>query len=241
MSGEFPMDADTTPAETAADQTVSPGSAALGETAAPGAAAAAGDPAGSDAGMASSDDDRVSRLEAELAALRADYDNLNSQYMRLAADFDNYRKRQSRDNEDQRLQIVCSTLSEILPVVDNFDRARQQLNPQHEEAQTLHRSYQGLYKQLVEVFKQLGVSPMRAEGEPFDPTLHEAVLREESHAHPEDIVIEELQRGYVLNDRVIRHALVKVSMGPGPGTAISEPDAAADSAGSQAGGEEQAG
>ncbi|MEB3276885.1 MAG: nucleotide exchange factor GrpE [Cyanobacteriota bacterium] len=160
---------------------------------------------------------RVLQLEQQLAALREQHDNLNGQYMRLAADFDNYRKRQSRDLEDQRLQITCSTLSEILPVVDNFDRARQQLNPQHEEAQTLHRSYQGLYKQLVEVFKQLGVSPMRVEGEPFDPTLHEAVMREPSEEHCEDVVIEELQRGYQLNGRVLRHALVKVSMGPGPG------------------------
>jgi molecular chaperone GrpE len=165
--------------------------------------------------------ERVAQLEVELATARADYDNLNGQYMRLAADFDNFRKRQSRDNDDLRVQIVCSTLSEILPVVDNFDRARQQLNPQHEEAQNLHRSYQGLYKQLVEVFKQLGVSPMRAEGEPFDPNLHEAVMREESHDHPEDVVIEELQRGYQLNGRVIRHALVKVSMGPGPAGDVS--------------------
>lgn len=159
---------------------------------------------------------RIAQLEQELAALREQHENLNGQYMRLAADFDNYRKRQSRDLEDQRLQIACSTLSEILPVVDNFDRARQQLNPQHEEAQTLHRSYQGLYKQLVDVFKQLGVSPMRVEGEPFDPGLHEAVMREPSDQHPEDVVIEELQRGYQLNGRVLRHALVKVSMGPGP-------------------------
>ncbi len=116
------------------------------------------------------------------------------------------------------MQITCSTLGEILPVVDNFDRARQQLNPQNEEAQNLHRSYQGLYKQLVDVFKQLGVSPMRVEGEPFDPALHEAVLREPSQEHPEDVVIEELQRGYHLDGRVLRHALVKVSMGPGPTT-----------------------
>ena len=159
---------------------------------------------------------RIAQLEQELASLREQHDNLNGQYMRLAADFDNYRKRQSRDQEDQRLQITCSTLGEILPVVDNFDRARQQLNPQHEEAQNLHRSYQGLYKQLVDVFKQLGVAPMRVEGEPFDPSLHEAVMREPSDQHPEDVVIEELQRGYQLNGRVLRHALVKVSMGPGP-------------------------
>lgn len=160
---------------------------------------------------------RLIQLESELARLRGEHESLNGQYMRLAADFDNFRKRQARDNEDLRLQIACNTLSEILPVVDNFDRARQQLNPQHEEAQALHRSYQGLYKQLVEVFKQLGVSPMRVEGEPFNPNLHEAVLREPSQDHPEDVVIEELQRGYHLQGRVLRHALVKVSMGPGPG------------------------
>ena len=158
-------------------------------------------------------------LDARLEDLQAENESLKGQYMRIAADFDNFRKRQSRDQDDLRLKITCSTLSEILPVVDNFDRARQQLNPQSEEALGLHRSYQNLYKQLVDVFKQLGVSPMRVEGEPFDPTLHEAVLREPSQEHPEDVVIEELQRGYHLNGRVLRHALVKVSMGPGPGGA----------------------
>jgi len=158
-------------------------------------------------------------LDARFVALQAENESLKGQYMRIAADFDNFRKRQSRDQDDLRLKITCSTLSEILPVVDNFDRARQQLNPQSEEAQGLHRSYQNLYKQLVDVFKQLGVSPMRVEGEPFDPTLHEAVLREPSQEHLEDVVIEELQRGYHLNGRVLRHALVKVSMGPGPGGA----------------------
>jgi molecular chaperone GrpE len=161
-------------------------------------------------------DPLVQRLESELARLREEHEGLQGQYMRLAADFDNFRKRQSRDQDDLRLQITCSTLSEILPVVDNFDRARQQLDPQSQEAQDLHRSYQGLYKQLVDVFKQLGVSPMRVEGEPFDPTLHEAVLREASEEFHEDVVIAELQRGYHLNGRVLRHALVKVSMGPGP-------------------------
>ena len=183
--------------------------------------------AGAEAGAPSADDvapeppsadpeQRVAQLEAQLQALQAEHESLRSQYMRIAADFDNFRKRQSRDQEDLRVQIACTTLSEILPVVDNFERARQQLEPQAEEAQTIHRSYQGLYKQLVDVFKQLGVSPMRVEGEPFDPNLHEAVLREPSEEHVEDVVIAELQRGYHLNGRVLRHALVKVSMGPGP-------------------------
>jgi molecular chaperone GrpE len=177
------------------------------------------DPGSGDAGASEAptvSGSREEQLEAELTALRSEHESVRSQYMRIAADFDNFRKRQSRDQQDQRLQITCSTLSEILPVVDNFERARQQLDPQHEEAQGLHRSYQGLYKQLVDVFKQLGVSPMRVEGEPFDPSLHEAVLREPNEEYPEDVVIAELQRGYHLDGRVLRHALVKVSMGPGP-------------------------
>ena len=154
--------------------------------------------------------------EARLQQLEKEYETLNTQYMRIAADFDNFRKRQTRDQDDLKIQLTCSTLSEILPVVDNFERARQQLNPEGEEAQALHRSYQGLYKQLVEVLKQLGVAPMRVVDQSFDPTLHEAVMREPSDEKAEDIVLEELQRGYHLNGRVLRHALVKVSMGPGP-------------------------
>jgi molecular chaperone GrpE len=216
MSGDatpFPQDpaaaigADSVDATTAAPEESSPASEAPTE---------ASDPA-----------ERVRQLEAELSSLQAEHETVRGQYMRIAADFDNFRKRQSRDQEDLRVQIACTTLSEILPVVDNFERARQQLEPQAEEAQTIHRSYQGLYKQLVDVFKQLGVSPMRVEGEPFDPTLHEAVLREPSEEHVEDVVIAELQRGYHLNGRVLRHALVKVSMGPGPqgggGAAESQP------------------
>jgi molecular chaperone GrpE len=171
---------------------------------------------------------QLEETRAKLAALEGEHEALRSQYMRIAADFDNFRKRQSRDQEDLRLQITCNTLSEILPVVDNFDRARQQLNPQGEEAQALHRSYQGLYKQLVDVFKQLGVSPMRVEGEPFDPNLHEAVMREPSQEHPEDVVTAELQRGYQLQGKVLRHALVKVSMGPGPQGSDSPSGASGD-------------
>ena len=153
--------------------------------------------------------------EARLQQLEKEHETLNSQYMRIAADFDNFRKRQTRDQDDLKIQLTCTTLSEILPIVDNFERARQQLNPEGEEAQALHRSYQGLYKQLVEVLKNLGVAPMRVVDQAFDPSLHEAVMREPSDEKAEDIVIEELQRGYHLNGRVLRHALVKVSMGPG--------------------------
>ncbi len=154
--------------------------------------------------------------EARLEQLEREHETLKSQYMRIAADFDNFRKRQSRDQDDLKLQLTCNTLSEILPVVDNFERARQQLNPEGDEAIALHRNYQNLYKQLVDVLKKLGVAPMRVEGQSFDPTLHEALLREPSETVLEDIIIEELVRGYHLNGRVLRHAQVKVSMGPGP-------------------------
>ena len=168
---------------------------------------------------------RLQQLEQQLSSLKQEHETVQSQYMRIAADFDNFRKRQARDQDDLRQQLVCSTLTEILPVVDNFERARQQLNPEGEEAQALHRSYQGLYKQLVDVLKQQGVARMEVVGQEFDPTLHEAVLREENQEHAEDIVCEELQRGYHRDGRVLRHAMVKVSMGPGPG---SSSDAASE-------------
>ena len=158
---------------------------------------------------------RLQQLEQELNSLKQEHETVQAQYVRIAADFDNFRKRQVRDQDDLRQQLVCSTLTEILPVVDNFERARQQLNPEGEEAQALHRSYQGLYKQLVDVLKQQGVARMDVVGQEFDPTLHEAVLREENQEHAEDIVCEELQRGYHRDGRVLRHAMVKVSMGPG--------------------------
>mgnify|MGYP001250963953 FL=1 len=179
---------------------------------------------------------RLEQLEREHNSLRDEHDVLRGQYMRIAADFDNFRKRQSRDQDELKIQLTCSTLSEILPVVDNFERARQQLDPQGEEAQALHRSYQGLYKQLVDVLKQLGVAPMRVVGQEFDPTLHEAVLREPSDAHAEDVVIEELQRGYHLNGKVLRHAMVKVSMGPGPQNAPAEAGATPDDSAANEGG-----
>ncbi len=160
--------------------------------------------------------------EARLQQLETEHETLKSQYMRIAADFDNFRKRQSRDQDDLKLQLTCNTLSEILPIVDNFERARQQLNPEGEEAVSLHRNYQNLYKQLVDVLKKLGVAPMRVVGQSFDPTLHEALLREPSETVLEDIIMEELVRGYHLNGRVLRHAQVKVSMGPGPKMDIEE-------------------
>ena len=219
MTAEPPASPSPSEAEVSVEDQQQPMAEAQVEQPAAEAAAAEPETTAEAADAAAETGDRAASLEAELTALRQEHETVRSQYMRIAADFDNFRKRQQRDAEDLKLQLTCSTLGEILPVVDNFERARQQLNPEGEEAQALHRSYQGLYKQLVDVLKQLGVSPMRVEGEPFDPTLHEAVLREPSDSHCEDVVMEELQRGYHLEGRVLRHAMVKVSMGPGPAAA----------------------
>ena len=89
----------------------------------------------------------ITNNDARLEQLEKEHETLKSQYVRIAADFDNFRKRQSRDQDDLKVQLVSKALTAILPIVDNFERARQQLKPESEEAQTLHRSYQRLYKQ----------------------------------------------------------------------------------------------
>ena len=158
-------------------------------------------------------DDRAT-LEAEQAArakIEAEKDEIKSQYARLAADFDNYRKRTQKEKEELKEQAQCSAIEELLPVVDNFERARSQIKPQNDGEMAIHKSYQGVYKQMVDCLKKLGVAPMRPEGEPFDPNFHEAVMREETDEYEEGTVIEELMRGYVMGERVLRHAMVKVS------------------------------
>ncbi|MBT9312903.1 nucleotide exchange factor GrpE [Leptothoe kymatousa] len=172
--------------------------------AAPGDEAVAGvtDDAG-DAGSAA--------LIEKVAQLQAQLEDRNGQYLRLTADFENFRKRTGREKEELEVQVQCSTISNMLEVVDNFERARAQIKPQNDGEMAVHKSYQSVYKQLVEALKRIGVSPMRAEGKEFDPNLHEAVMREPTDEHPDGTVLEELVRGYMLGERVLRHAMVKVA------------------------------
>jgi molecular chaperone GrpE len=153
----------------------------------------------------------ISELEQQIVALKAQVDDRTSQYLRITADFENFRKRTSREKDDLELQIKCNTISTLLEVVDNFERARAHIKPQTDSEMTIHKSYQGVYKQLVDALKRLGVSPMRVEGQEFDPNLHEAVMRQPTNEHPEGTVIEELVRGYLVGERVLRHAMVKVA------------------------------
>ena len=158
----------------------------------------------------------AAELEQRIAALTAQVEERTNQCLRINADFDNFRNRTSREKEELESQVKRSTIRTLLEVVDNFERARSQIKPQTDAEMTIHKSYQGVYKQLVEALKKLGVSPMRAEGEEFDPNLHEAVMREPSSEYPEGTVIEQLVRGYLLGDKVLRHAMVKVAMPPDP-------------------------
>jgi molecular chaperone GrpE len=136
----------------------------------------------------------------------------NAQYARLAADFENFRRRTVKEKENLELQVKKNVITELLPVVDNFERARTQLKPETEGEKAIHSSYQGVYKTLVECLKKMGVSAMRPEGQEFDPNYHEAMLREPSNEYPEGTVIEQLMRGYVLGDIILRHAMVKVAV-----------------------------
>lgn len=153
----------------------------------------------------------LSELSQQIETLKSQLEDRSTQYMRIAADFENYRKRTAKEKEEIDLQVKRNTITELLPIVDNFERARAHLKPQGEGEMTIHKSYQGVYKQLVDCLKRLGVAPMRPEGQEFDPNLHEAVMREPTDEHPEGTVLEELVRGYYFGERVLRHALVKVA------------------------------
>lgn len=155
--------------------------------------------------------DEKEALKTQLQAASAQLEELKNQNLRLAADFENFRRRTQKEKEELDLQARCLTIKPLLPVIDNFERARSHIKPQTDGEMNIHKSYQSVYKQMVDGLKQIGVSPMRPEGEQFDPNLHEALLSEPTDEHEEGTIIQELERGYILGDRVLRHAKVKVA------------------------------
>ncbi|MEG4209426.1 nucleotide exchange factor GrpE [Microcoleus sp. S13_B4] len=155
--------------------------------------------------------DEKEALKTQLQAASAQLEELKNQNLRLAADFENFRRRTQKEKEELDLQARCLTIKPLLPVIDNFERARSHIKPQTDGEMNIHKSYQSVYKQMVDGLKQIGVSPMRPEGEQFDPNLHEALLSEPTDEHEEGTIIQELERGYILGERVLRHAKVKVA------------------------------
>ncbi len=155
--------------------------------------------------------EEIDTLKQQLEEQTQQVDAYKKRYISLAAEFDNFRKRTEKEKEELETKTKGKTLMEILDVVDNFERARTQIKPANDGEMGIHKSYQGVYKTLVDSLKRLGVSPMRPEGQPFDPSYHEAMMRQYTDEHPEGTVVEQLVRGYTLGEQVLRHALVKVA------------------------------
>ena len=152
-------------------------------------------------------------LKAANVGLEDQAGALKDQYLRLNADFDNYKKRTLKEKE-QLAQTAKSKLFEsMLPALDNFDLAKANLKTEGEGEEKIASSYQGLFDGLMTILSTQGLSTVEGVGAPFDPNFHEAIMREESTEYPEDTVIEEFRKGYKMGeDTLIRAAMVKVSM-----------------------------
>ena len=147
----------------------------------------------------------------ELEKLKADYDTLNNQYIRLAADFDNYRKRQAQEREALLKYGAEDTMKKLLEVLDNFERGKKAVE-NIDDCQKVKESFDLVCKQMYETLQKIGLEFIETEGKEFDPNLHEAVMQTPSSEIPEHTIIAELQRGYKLADRVLRPALVNVAV-----------------------------
>lgn len=138
-----------------------------------------------------------------------DFRKLNDRYLRAVADFENYRKRADREKEDFRKYALQNLLRDLLPVLDNFDRALDHAA----EGDDFHKGVLLIYKQLWDVLQRYGVKTIDQTGVRFDPNIHEAVIREEDPSVPSHTVAAVLQKGYFLHDRLLRPAMVKVAVG----------------------------
>jgi molecular chaperone GrpE len=151
---------------------------------------------------------------SEPAAASQQSDEFRDRYLRTLADFENFRKRTEREKQDFFKHALANIVRDILPVLDNFDRALEHA----EEGDEFHKGVLMIYKQLFDVLQRHGLRPIDesngGEGNVrFDPNIHEAVVREEDPSVPSHTVVAILQKGYFLNDRLVRPALVKVAVG----------------------------
>ncbi|MGL4361915.1 MAG: nucleotide exchange factor GrpE [Cellulosilyticaceae bacterium] len=150
-------------------------------------------------------DDTAKEKEVEIV------DDKASEYLerlqRLMAEFDNYRKRSEKERAGLYDLGVSSTVTELLPIVDNFERAL----AQETEDQQFAEGIQMIYKQLTALFQKLGVEQIEAEGQCFDPELHSAIMKVEDSELGEGVISKEHQKGYKYKDKVIRHSMVTVA------------------------------
>ncbi len=157
------------------------------------------------------EDSKVEETQSEEnKKLQEAYDKLNQQYIRLAADFDNYRKRQEQERESLVKYGTENALKKMLEVLDNFERGQKALEGV-EDGEKIKECFQLVHKQVWDTLSKLGLEEIKAVGEEFDPNFHEAVMQTPTTEHPEHTVINELQKGYKVGDKILRPTLVNVA------------------------------
>ena len=149
--------------------------------------------------------------ESELEKVKAERDSLLDRLARAQAEFDNARKRAGKEQQESRDYAIADAIKSLLPVIDSLERALQVKS----DAAELRGGVELIYKQLQAALAKLSVNAIVAKGEPFDPRLHEAIELVETSDVPDHQVIEELQRGYKLKDRLLRPAMVRVAKNSG--------------------------
>ena len=161
-------------------------------------------PAGATAGADAAADQPV-----DPAQLQKERDDYYDRLLGLTAEFDNYRKRVERDRREAGERASAAVFEHLLPTIDDFERALSaEADP---AAEPYRKGVELIYRQMLDFLKKRGVTPIEALGADFDPNFHQAVIHETSDAHREGEVMEELQRGYMLGDRLLRPAMVKVA------------------------------
>jgi molecular chaperone GrpE len=154
--------------------------------------------------------DEQSAVNADaLAELTNEKNALQDRLLRLAAEFDNYRKRVDRDRRDQADAAVVHAIEDLLPIVDSLERALEA--PAGEDADSYRQGVELIHRQMLDLLRRRGVTPIESVGTDFDPEVHQAVAHEDSPEHREGEVMEEFRRGYKLGDRLLRPAMVKVA------------------------------
>ncbi|MEW6749549.1 MAG: nucleotide exchange factor GrpE [Candidatus Latescibacterota bacterium] len=165
-------------------------------------------PISADGGPGDEPEDPVAALAIARAEAQANYDR----FLRAAAELDNYRKRTARVRMEVREDVLRDVLLSIAPVLDNLGRA---LSQESEEVQALKQGVALIYSQFQEVLRSFGLEVIEAKGQPFDPTVHEALMEVPSPDQPPGTVIEVMEKGYTLNNKVVRPSRVIVSRGNG--------------------------
>lgn len=171
----------------------------------------------------------VQALKAALAEKEAAYADMDSQMRRLAADFDNFRRRQSQERENLIKFAGERILERFLDVMDNFERALQ-AGRTATDAETVLKGVDMIHRQLKEFLVKEGVQPMDAAGQTFDPNQHEAVVQTDVDDQPDQTVLEEFRKGYLLNGRVLRHAMVRIASNPSMPAPAAQPSESSDTA-----------